>query len=62
MLFFLDFIFLPQEDNCNSFSICPFYYYKYYCAAGWMAARSDAFTPLARSPGSPVNRKIETGA
>lgn len=60
MLFFLEFFFLQQEDNCISFSICPFYYYKYYCAAGWMAARTDAFTPLARSPGSPVNRKIET--
>lgn len=44
MLFFFDFFFLPREDNCICFSICPFFnYYKYYCAAGWMATRSKVY-------------------
>ena len=56
MLFLVCF-FLQRGYNCNSFSICPFYYQKYYCAAGWMVARTDALTLLARSPGSPGKRR-----
>lgn len=50
-------VFLQREYNCISFSICPFYYQKCYCAAGWTVAWTGAFMPLARSPGSPAGRE-----
>lgn len=41
-----------------SFSICPFYSYKRYCAAGWMVTWNVGFMPLVHSPGSaPVERR-----